>query len=199
MPHHNSDTGHVSKIPTKELAAIMLPMAGIILMRSLLRTASEMYLPIYLIEAGVNQFLAGSSVSLILGFGVLGTILGGFLKDRYGFKKVMVLSVLVASISMVSFSRTSGIIQVASLALVGTTSMMILPVGFAYVQENFPNNRALANGFYLAIIFALNAVAGVITGFLYDKIGGNSTFLVSGLVSFLGLPFIFLLPKGKTG
>lgn len=199
MPHHNTDPGHINKIPTKALATIMLPMAGIMLMRSLLRTASEMYLPVYLIEAGVNQFLAGSSVSLILGFGVLGTILGGFLKDKYGFKNVMILSVLIASFSMVSFSKTSGIVQIASLALVGTSSMMILPVGYAYVQENFPNNRALANGFYLAIIFALNAVAGVITGFLYDKIGGNSTFLVSGLVSFLGVPFIFLLPNGKNG
>jgi FSR family fosmidomycin resistance protein-like MFS transporter len=73
--------------------------------------------------------------------------------------------------------------------------MVVLPVGLAFVQESFPNNRSLANGFYLAIVFALNAVAGVTTGFMYDKIGGNSTFLVSGLISFLGIPFIFLLPK----
>jgi FSR family fosmidomycin resistance protein-like MFS transporter len=73
--------------------------------------------------------------------------------------------------------------------------MMILPVGLAFVQENFPNNRSLANGSFLAVIFGLNAIAGVVTGFMYDKLGGNSTFLISGLVSFLGIPFIFLLPK----
>lgn len=195
MPYHNTGTNHQMKVPMKEMMAIMLPLAGVILMRSPMRTASEIYLPVYLIEQGVNSFLAGSSVSLLLGFGVAGTIAGGFLKDKFGFKNVMLISVIFASLGMILFSITSGILQVVSLALLGTTSMMVLPVGLAFVQESFPDNRSLANGFYLAILFALNAVAGVITGFMYDKIGGNSTFLLSGFISFLGIPFLFLLPK----
>ena len=199
MPYHNAGTIHQMKIPMKEMMAIMLPLAGVILMRSPMCTASEIYLPVYLIEQGVNSFLAGSSVSLLLGFGVVGTIAGGFLKDKFGFKNVMLISVIFASLGMILFSITSGILQVVSLALLGTTSMMVLPVGLAFVQESFPDNRSLANGFYLAILFALNAVAGVITGFMYDKIGGNNTFLLSGFISILGIPFLFLLPKeGKT-
>jgi MFS transporter, FSR family, fosmidomycin resistance protein len=199
VPHHNANVNAESKIPVKALLSIMLPLAGLVFMRSLLRTASEVYMPVYLIEEGVNKFLAGSSVSLLFGFGVIGTIAGGFLKDKLGFKTVMSISVFLASLGMVFFSRTQGFFQIVSIALVGTTSMMILPVGLAYVQEHFPNNRSLANGFYLAIVFALNAVAGVITGFMYDKIGGNATFLVSGLVGFFGIPFLLFLPKeGKT-
>ncbi|MDP2966344.1 MAG: MFS transporter [Pelolinea sp.] len=199
MPHHNVNTNLQAKVPMKEMLAILLPLAGVVLMRSPLRTASEIYLPVYLIEQGVNLWLAGSSVSLLLGFGVAGTIAGGFLKDKFGFKAVMIMSIFFASLGMIFFSITSGVLQVASLALVGATSMMMLPVGLAFVQENFPNNRSLANGFYLAIVFALNAVAGVVTGFMYDKIGGNSTFLLSGFISFLGIPFLFFLPKeGKT-
>ncbi len=195
MPHHNVNTESQTKLPVRQLLAILLPLAGVMFMRSPLRASSEIYLPVYLIEQGVNKFLAGSSVSMLFGFGVIGTIAGGFLKDKYGFKKVVVGSVAVASASMVIFCLTTGILQIISLAIVGTTSMMILPVGLAFVQENFPNNRSLANGSYLAITFGLNAIAGVVTGFLYDKFGGNSTFLISGLVSFLGIPFIFLLPK----
>jgi len=195
MPHHNINTSHQAKIPMKEMMAIMLPLAGVMAMRSLLRTASEIYLPVYLIEEGVNKFLAVSSISLLLGFGVLGTIVGGFLKDKFGFKKVMIMSVFFGSLGMIFFSKTIGFLQVASLVLMGTTSMMILPAGLALVQESFPNNRSLANGSFLAIVFALNAIAGVVTGFMYDKIGGNLTFLISGFISFLGIPFIFLLPK----
>jgi len=195
MPHHNVNANAQTKLPIKQLMTILLPLAGVMFMRSPMRAASEIYLPVYLVEKGVNKFLAGSSVSMLLGFGVLGTIAGGYLKDKYGFKKVIIGSVSVASISMVIFSLTSGIIQIISLALLGTTSMMILPVGLAFVQENFPNNRSLANGSFLAITFGLNAIAGIATGFMYDKLGGNSTFIVSGLVSFLGIPFIFLLPK----
>ncbi len=195
MPNHNTGTNRQTKVPMKEMLAIMLPLAGIALMRALLRTASEIYLPIYLIEEGVNKFLAGSSVSLLLGFGILGTVVSGFLKDKFGFKKVLVGSVFFASMGMILFSRTTGFLQVANLAIVGTTSMMIIPVGLAIVQESFPENRSLANGFFLATVFALNAVSGVITGLMYDKLGGNLTFLMSGLISFLGIPFIFLLPK----
>jgi FSR family fosmidomycin resistance protein-like MFS transporter len=89
MPHHNVNANVQTKLPIKQLLAILLPLAGLMLMRSPMRAASEIYLPVYLVENGVSKFLAGSSVSMLLGFGVLGTIAGGFLKDKYGFKKVI--------------------------------------------------------------------------------------------------------------
>jgi FSR family fosmidomycin resistance protein-like MFS transporter len=98
---------------------------------------------------------------------------------------------------MILFTITAGWLQVMNLALVGAASMMILPVGLAYILESFPNNRSLANGLYLALAFSINAVSGVLTGFLYDTFGGFNTFLWSGFISFLGIPFVFLLPKEK--
>jgi FSR family fosmidomycin resistance protein-like MFS transporter len=198
MPFHNAgkEDTHAS-IPTKELAAILLPLTGVVLMRAPLRTASEIFLPVYLIEKGINPILAGSSISLLLGFGMLGTMVGGPLRDRFGFRKVIIGSVFFASIGMILFTITAGWLQVISLALVGAASMMILPVGLAYILESFPNNRSLANGLYLALAFSINAVSGVLTGFLYDTFGGFNTFLWSGFISFLGIPFVFLLPKEK--
>lgn len=199
MPHHNVSNKHnAASIPVKELAAIILPLTGVVLMRAPLRTASEIFLPVYLLEKGVNPWLAGTSVSLLLGFGVLGTIAGGPLRDKFGFKIIIVASVFFASLGMVLFAITSGWMQVLSLGLVGTASMMILPVGLAFILEQFPNNRSLANGLYLAIAFSINAVASVFTGFLYDQFGGSNTFLWSGFISFLGIPFVFLLPKEKS-
>lgn len=196
MPSHTTGNGNTNAvIPTKALLAIILPLTGVVFMRAPLRTASEIFLPVYLLEQGVNPLLAGSSVSLLLGFGMLGTMAGGPLRDRFGFRKVIIGSVFFASLGMVFFAITSGWLQVISLALVGAASMMILPVGLAYILEHFPNNRSLANGLYLAIAFSINAVSGVITGFMYDRFGGVDTFLWSGIISFLGIPFVFLLPK----
>jgi len=197
MPHHNANVKITDKIPVKELSAIILPMVGLISMRSILRTTAEIFLPVYLIEQGVNPLLAGSSVSMLLGFGVLGTLAGGAIKDKFGFRNVMIGSVVFASFGMILFTISQGFLQVIGLAVVGTASMMVLPIGLAFVLENFPNNRSLANGLYLAAMFAINAVAGVITGFLYDTFGGYNTFLWSAYISLLGIPFIFLLPKEK--
>ena len=72
---------------------------------------------------------------------------------------------------------------------------MVFPVKMTIVQRNFPENRSLANGLYLAMLFGINALAGVLTGFMYDQIGGQQTFYWSGWAAFLGIPFIFLLPR----
>jgi len=199
LPEHNVvDKNAKLSIPTKELAAIILPLAGIVLMRAPLRSASEVFLPVYLREKGVDPMLAGSSVSLLFGFGMLGTMAGGSLRDRFGFKKVITYSVLIASLGMVLFTTANGWLQVICIALIGSSSMIILPVGLAYVLESFPNNRSLANGLYLAMTFCINAASGVFTGFLYDTFGGFNTFLWSGLISLLGIPFLFLLPREKS-
>lgn len=198
MPHHNANAIQSGKVPLKEMTSILLPLGGLILMRAPLRTTSEVYLPVYLIENGVNQWLAGSSMSLLLGFGAVGTIAGGPLKDKIGFKPVLTISILFSSLGMLIFTNSSGILQIMSLALIGSASMMMLPVCLALVQERFPNNRSLANGLYLALLFGINALASVFTGYLYDHFGGYHTFLWSGLIGFLGMPFVFLLPgSGK--
>ncbi len=197
IPHHNSAKNGGQAIPAKELLAIMLPLGLIIIMRSLLRSSSEIYLPTFLKENGAGVWLSGASLSILQGFGVLGVILGGYANDRYGFRVVMLLSILFAGLSMLVFVSTSGLVQILSLTVMGAASLMVLPVGMAVVQKEFPENRSLANGIYLALLFAINAIASVVTGFMYDQIGGHQTFLITGLVSFLGIPFIFLLPAEK--
>ena len=197
IPHHYSDNHRNSKAPVKKMTLIMLPLAGIVVMRVLLRTASEIYLPIFMLEKGASIWLAGISLTILQGFGVAGTIAGGFMKDRYGFKAVMLMSIVFASIGMLIFVGANGALMIASLALMGAASMMVLPVGMSFIQEQFPENRSLANGYYLAMLFAINAVGGVITGFLYDQIGGYQTFLLSAPIGLLGIPFVFLLPREK--
>jgi len=197
LPYHSANNGKKNNIPTRSLLAIMLPLGLILATRSLLRSSSELYLPLYLSESGASIWLAGMSLSILQGFGVLGVILGGFANDRYGYRFVMLISVIVSGLFLPAFVFSTGILQIISLAILGAASMMILPVGMAIVQEKFPLNRSLANGIYLAQFFAIGAIAGVVTGFLYDKLGGQQTFLLSSLIAFIGIPFIFLLPKPK--
>jgi len=134
VPHHNSGNHQNTKAPIKEMTLIMLPLAGIIIMRVLLRTSAEIYLPLFMLEKGASIWLAGLSLTILQGFGVIGTIAGGFLKDKYGFKIVMLMSIVLSSIGMLVFVHTSGALMFASLALMGVVSMMILPVGMSFIQ-----------------------------------------------------------------
>lgn len=197
LPYHNSAVLQKEIIPLKELAAILLPISGITVMRSILRTCSVLYLPVFLMENGASIWIAGVSLSIAQGIGLIGTISGGFLNDRLGYKITMILSLVVSSLAMVFFSRSLGFAQIASLGILSISSLMILPVSMALIQNSFPKNRSLANGLYLALLFGINALAGVVTGAIYDQIGGQQTFFWSGIIALFGIPFIFLLPKEK--
>ncbi len=196
-PYVIVNTKEKGSIPARRLLTVMLPLGGILLLRSMMRAASEIYLPVYLLEKGAGVWLAGSSLSLLQAFGVLGIIIGGFANDRFGYKPILLISIIVSGLGMLAFVFSSGIFQFISLAILGMSSMMTLPIGMAISQENFPENRSLANGIYLAMLFAINALMSVVTGFMYDQIGGQMTYTIGGLAVFLALPFVFLLPKHK--
>jgi len=182
-------------ISKAKLTTIMLPLAAVIVMRSCLRSASISFLPVFLSESGYSIWMVGLAVTLFKGSGVFGTVLSSLINNRLGIKRIFILSLSISGAAMFIFAKTSGAIQIASLAFIGIGSMMMMPVGMATVQNHFTENRSLANGIYLALNFAINAVAGIIVGALYDKFGGQQAFTISAIMAFLGVPFVFLLPK----
>jgi FSR family fosmidomycin resistance protein-like MFS transporter len=194
-PYVKSNNDNSKTIPIKDLIRIMLPLAAIILMRSIMRGALYIYLSVFMLEQGASVWLAGTSLSIMQLFGVLGVIMGGIAKDRYDFKPIMLVSIVFSVLGMVLFVFSNGILQIIALAILGISMMLILPVAMATVQENFPENRSLANGIYLAFLFAINASTGILTGYMYDQFNGFITFLASGLIALLGIPFIYLLPN----
>jgi len=68
-------------------------------------------------------------------------------------------------------------------------------VAMALVQESFPQNRALANGLYLAMAFVLRSLIVVLLGAIGDLFGLRQAFTISAIVPLLGLPLVFLLPQ----
>ncbi|MCD6355900.1 MAG: MFS transporter [Anaerolineaceae bacterium] len=195
MPSHNRAIKRKEKIPFKRLAAIMLPIASISILRSPLRTSSQLYMPVFLLENGASAWFAGISLSIIQGIGLVGSIIGGYLTDQIGHRITLILSITISALAMTAASLTQGVIQIVFFSILSIAALMMLPVGMTLIQRNFPNNRSFANGVYLATLFAINALAGVVTGYIYDQIGGQKTFLFSGILTLAGIPFVFLLPN----
>ena len=189
---HNSA---IFPAPRKELVRLMLPIGALVFMRALLRASAEVFLPVYLTESGADLIFVGASTSILFGSGIVGTILGGTLNDRIGHRAVLAFSILFSTIGMLLFIHIEGFPQILSLMILGFASIMMLPVGMALVQTTFPYNRSLANGTYLALCFAINAITSVITGAMYDQLGGYQTFLIGALINLFGLIFVLFLPK----
>ena len=189
------EEAHDKKISKTGLRTVMLPLGLIILTRSLLRSSSISFLPVFLSESGFSIWMVGLAVTLFKGSGIFGTILSGFISDHLGIRWIFTISLVISILAMIIFTNSIGIIQFVALTLIGASFMMELPVGMAIVQNYFPDNRSLANGIYLALSFAINAIADVILGALYDRFGGQHAFMIGAAVALLGIPFAFLLPK----
>jgi len=180
------------------MAPLLIPLTGIILVRSFMSSALTTYLPTFLAEEGAELWLAGISLAVLEAAGVVGALLGGSLSDRFGRRVVMFVSLLATPLLMLLFLAVSGWLRFPLLLAMGLTALSVTPVIMALVQESCPENRALANGTYMALSFVLRSGVVVIVGVMGDAWGMRLSFMVCAFITFLGLPFLLLLPKRKS-
>jgi FSR family fosmidomycin resistance protein-like MFS transporter len=176
------------------MGPLLVPLGGIIFVRSFMSAALTTYLPIFLTEEGADLWFAGVSLSVLEVAGVVGALAGGSLSDRLGRRTILLISLAVTPFLMLAFVALDGWIQFPLLLAMGLTALSITPVIMALVQESFPENRALANGVYMALSFGIRSGVVVVVGAMADLWGMRLAFTASAIIPLLGLPFLLLLP-----
>jgi FSR family fosmidomycin resistance protein-like MFS transporter len=181
------------------MGPLLAPLAGILVARSFMVSALTTYLPTFLSEEGADLWLAGASLSILEAAGVVGALLGGSISDRLGRRWVLFFSMLATPLLMFVFLAVKGWLQFPLLLVLGFTALSVSPVVMALVQESYPENRALANGLYMALNFGLRSGVVVVIGALGDLFGLRLAFTVSAVIPLLGLPLLLLLPGRRAG
>ncbi len=176
---------------------LLIPLAGVIAGRVFLLASVTTYLPIFLTDEGADLWFAGVSLTVLEAAGVVGALVGGSLSDRLGRQLVLIVAVLTAPVFLLVFLVVNGWLRFPILLVLGFTSLSTIPVLMAMAQESFPQNRALANGMYMAMNFVIRSGAVLVVGALGDLFGLRPAYVISALISFLALPFVFLLPRSK--
>ena len=183
----------------RALRPLLLPLVGIVTARVFVLASLTTYLPIFLTDEGASLWLAGVSLTVLEAAGVIGALAGGSLSDRLGRRVVLFAAMLSTPILMFLFLSVDGWPRLPLLLALGFTSLSAAPVMMALVQETFPENRAMANGLYMALSFVIRSGAIVVLGAVGDLIGLRTAFAVSATVPLLGLPLLLLLPRRSLG
>lgn len=178
-----------------KMRPFLLALAGFQAVRFFSSVALTTYLPLFLQEQGHSLFWAGASLSILEAAGVIGALMGGSYSDRIGRRRVLAFSMVVTSILIAVFIILSGWWQRAILPLLGFASLSMTPVLMAIAQEGYPENRALANGAYMALSFVIRSIVLVIFGAVSDRIGLQSSYILSAALLLSGLLFLPLFPK----
>ena len=167
--------------------------------RGLLLVAVSIYLPLYMTDVKLSSIaLAAASLAILELAGVFGALFAGTLSDTFGRMSVLYIFFLAAPIFYLLFLFAPPWALVPLLLIIGFTSLAPAPVQLAIVQDNFVDNRALANGTFVAMNFLIRALAIFLVGVLADRVGLQQTFLISGMLAFVALLAIPMLPKTTT-
>lgn len=177
------------------LRTVFLPLGLIIFFRNFLNVSLTTYLPTYMSVQGASLLIAGATLSVLEVAGVAGALLSGTLSDKIGRKPILIVATISAAAMMLFFLNVEGWILVPILLVMGFAALSTTPVLLAIVQENAPNNRALANGLFISIAFLIRPISLLVIGYLGDMLGLQNAFLISAGISLLALVPIIFIPQ----
>jgi len=180
-----------------QLKPLLLPLIALTTVRGFMSATTTTFLPTFLIEGGADLQFAGISLSILETAGVAGALLSGPISDRTGRRIIIWTTMAASSLFMGIFLFVQGWLVFPTLLALGFASISVTPVIMAVVQESCQENRALANGIYMALSFVIRALITMLVGVIGDVFSLRLAFAVSAILLLAGIPFVFLLPEKK--
>ena len=182
----------------RELRFILMPLTAILLARGFMHASITAFLPTFIKFETGDLWLAGAALTIFEISGVGGVFAAGFLSDRFGRRRILLISLLGAPISLLIFAWIGGRVRFLTLVVIGFTLLSTTPVMLALVQEHAKRSPAAANGFFMMASFMARSAIVVVVGFIADLIGLRATYYVSAIMGLVAIPFVLKLPKRKS-
>jgi FSR family fosmidomycin resistance protein-like MFS transporter len=178
----------------RAMKPILLPVAGITIMRGMLLPATFTFLPTYLTEQGMDLWYAGLAVSVCAGAGMIGSLVGGSLSDRWGRRFVLAAFLVATPLLVFALLGVTGWALLPVLVALGIVIPPAQVILLALVQETSTSNRAYATGLYLSLAFFSESAGSVAVGVLGDLFGLRLAIAISAAILVPSLPLVLLLP-----
>ena len=180
--------------------------AVVILVSTALFVLAQLYASIPLLAPVSSAFRANATFALSLCFSLayaVGFLIWGPVSDRYGRKRIIVISLSVLTITTFgcAFAPTLGILAILR-ACQGMTAAGFAPVALAYLTESvLPAGRARAIGAMSTAFLAAGIFGQVLASIIALSLGWRWFFGVCGLI-FIGtvsLVLCTMLDRTQTG
>ena len=174
-------------------------LVGIVMSRSVVYTGVTAFLPLYFAGVlGTSKARGAAALSILLGTGVVGTLVGGRLADRFGRRIVILLSMTALAPLLFALASVRDA-RVATLLLVPAGLALYLPFSVLVVvgQEFLPNRIGTASGVTLGLAVTAGGLAAPILGLVADRWGLVAPLLLVSALPLLAVALTLTLPDSR--
>jgi MFS transporter, FSR family, fosmidomycin resistance protein len=166
----------------------------IVVLRTLASLTFATFVPVMLTRRGQTIGEAGASVALYLFGSGVGGFFGGPAADRFGARKVIALSLVMASPFLFIAPFLSGWLFVVVLAVGGLFLQSTLPVNVTFGQSLAPVSAATVSSLMMGFAWGTGGLSVPIVGLIADRIGIEHTLIGVSVIPLLAAACALPLP-----
>jgi FSR family fosmidomycin resistance protein-like MFS transporter len=194
MREHDASEGFAALRPYAKPLSLLY---GIVVLRTLASLSFATFVPVMLTRRGVSVAAAGSAAAAYLFASGIGGFLGGPSADRWGARRVIIVS-LVASVPFLAAAPLfSGWTFVLVLAIGGLLLQSTLPVNVTFGQTVAPISAATVSSLMMGFAWGTGGLSVPFVGMLADRIGIERALTIMAGMPLIAATLALPLPSGK--
>jgi FSR family fosmidomycin resistance protein-like MFS transporter len=186
----------LSRSQVKSLSLLI----AIVIMRSWTQFGLITYIPFYYIDYLKGDPLhAGKLISTFMMAGVLGTIIGAPMADRWGHKEFLSATMLLISPLLLIFYYAEGLVAFVVLGAAGMVLIATFSVTVVMAQTILPRHLGMASGLMVGFAIGTGGIGVTVLGMIADMGGvplAMKTIFILPLIGF-GLSLLLKYPPTK--
>ncbi|PID29349.1 MAG: MFS transporter [Candidatus Cloacimonadota bacterium] len=180
----------------KKYIPFFIALALFAIFQSAVKSILTLYLPTYLTNRGYSLTFGGIALAFLQFAGVIGVMGAGYISDKIGRRKMLIIVTTGSSIFMTLLYQTiDSLNPLPFLMLTGLFLFGTGPLILSYVHDTKSSKPSFINSVYMAINFGVSSLVVLFVGYLGDNYGLNFSFKIAIFLYLLLFPTILLLDK----
>ncbi len=166
-----------------------------VVLRSWVQAGIASFIPLYFIVIRhTDPRYAGMLVSVFLGSGAVGTLLGGWIADRWGRRLTLIVSTVILPPLLWILPRTAGAPVILAALLSGMAIVSTFAVVMVMAHALAPERIGLMSGLIIGFAVGTGGVGVTLLGAVADRWGPLRAMDVAALLPVAALAIAVLLP-----
>jgi FSR family fosmidomycin resistance protein-like MFS transporter len=150
----------------------------LVVLRTVVSLSFATFVPVLLTRQGMSVGEAGTAMALYLFMSGVGGFWGGRLSDRFGPRRVIVWSLLLATPFLLVAPQTQGWAFAGLLAIGGLFLQSTLPVNVSFGQALAPHSAATVSSLMMGVAWGSGGMLVPVTGMVADALGLPTTLTI---------------------